>query len=66
MAPKKGKPAAAPTAKGTASRGTARAVASPAPVATPVTGDSQQLLREAAWSRMFGRADTKNPFARSR
>jgi hypothetical protein len=23
-----------------------------------------RLLREAAWSRMFGRVDAKNPFAR--
>jgi hypothetical protein len=66
MATKKGKPAAAPAAKAAASRPTARADASPAPVATPAAGNSQRLLREAAWSRMFGRADTKNPFARSR
>ena len=28
------------------------------------TGDSNRLLREAAWSRMFGRTETKNPFTR--
>jgi hypothetical protein len=26
--------------------------------------DSSRLLREAAWSRMFGRVESKNPFAR--
>ena len=26
--------------------------------------DSNRLLREAAWSRMFGRIETKNPFTR--
>ena len=26
--------------------------------------DPNRLLREAAWSRMFGRIETKNPFAR--
>ncbi len=64
MATKKDKPAAAPVAKAVASRGTARTVAQPAALATQATGNSQRLLREAAWSRMFGRADTKNPFAR--
>ena len=66
MATKKAKPAASPAAKAVTSKGTARAVAQPAAVATPEAGSSQRLLREAAWSRMFGRADTKNPFARSR
>lgn len=28
------------------------------------TSDSNRLLREAAWSRMFGRIEAKNPFAR--
>jgi hypothetical protein len=27
-------------------------------------GDSNRLLREAAWSRMFGRVESKNPFTR--
>ena len=27
-------------------------------------GDSNRLLREAAWNRMFGRIETKNPFTR--
>ena len=32
----------------------------------PVTNttDLTRLLREAAWSRMFGRVESKNPFAR--
>ncbi len=29
-----------------------------------VSSNPNRLLREAAWSRMFGRADAKNPFAR--
>jgi hypothetical protein len=33
-------------------------------VATPARTDPNRLLREAAWSRMFGRTDAKNPFAR--
>ena len=27
-------------------------------------GDSTRMLREAAWSRMFGRIESKNPFTR--
>jgi hypothetical protein len=27
-------------------------------------GDSNRLLREAAWSAMFGRVESKNPFTR--
>jgi hypothetical protein len=27
-------------------------------------GNSNRLLREAAWSRMFGRVESKNPFTR--
>lgn len=26
--------------------------------------DPRQLMREAAWSRMFGRTESKNPFTR--
>ncbi len=62
MATKKAKPAAVPATKAVASRAPAQSVAQPA--AMPATGNSQWLLREAAWSRMFGRADMKNPFAR--
>ena len=28
------------------------------------SGNSNRLLREAAWSRMFGRVESKNPFSR--
>jgi hypothetical protein len=28
------------------------------------SGSSNRLLREAAWSRMFGRVEAKNPFSR--
>ncbi len=34
------------------------------PVATPRASNPQQLIREAAWSRMFGRIEAKNPFTR--
>jgi hypothetical protein len=27
-------------------------------------GNPNRLLREAAWSRMFGRVESKNPFTR--
>jgi hypothetical protein len=45
--------------------GTPRAAA-PVALAPQPANASQRLLREAAWSRMFGRTDAKNPFARSR
>jgi len=33
--------------------------------AQPASGnDSNRLLREAAWSRMFGKVESKNPFTR--
>lgn len=35
-------------------------------LATPEAASVQRLLREAAWSRMFGRTEARNPFARSR
>jgi len=28
------------------------------------SSDSTRMLREAAWSRMFGRVESKNPFTR--
>jgi hypothetical protein len=64
MATKKDKPA--PASKAVAGRATARTTAPPAALAASETGNSQRLLREAAWSRMFGRTEAKNPFARSR
>jgi hypothetical protein len=61
MALKKG--ATAPPARGQAVK-----PAAPRPVAqqrSPGGGsDSTRLLREAAWSRMFGRVESKNPFTR--
>jgi hypothetical protein len=57
--------------KSEATRPKARTAPAPAdaraarPAAQPaVSGDSNRLLREAAWSRMFGRTESKNPFAR--
>ena len=48
-------------------RGQAVKAAVPRPVAPQrATGgsdsDTTRLLREAAWSRMFGRVESKNPF----
>jgi hypothetical protein len=34
------------------------------PAAAPRPSSPQQLMREAAWSRMFGRTESKNPFTR--
>ena len=43
----------------------AKAVAArPAVVERSAGGDSTRMLREAAWSRMFGRVESKNPFTR--
>jgi hypothetical protein len=36
----------------------------PASVALTAASASTRLLREAAWSRMFGRVESKNPFTR--
>jgi hypothetical protein len=33
-------------------------------IASTPGGDSNRLLREAAWSQMFGRVESKNPFTR--
>jgi hypothetical protein len=30
----------------------------------PSSGNPNRLLREAAWSAMFGRVESKNPFTR--
>jgi hypothetical protein len=62
MAPRK-KPAAAtrkaPAPAATGTQRTTRQSAQPAS-----SNDLNRLLREAAWSRMFGRVEAKNPFAR--
>lgn len=63
MALKKDKPADSPARKTASLR---PAAAAPPTVAAPAPNNSQRLLREAAWSRMFGRTESKNPFARSR
>lgn len=36
----------------------------PLPAAMNTTSNSNRLLREAAWSAMFGRVESKNPFTR--
>lgn len=57
------KPAAAP-----AKPRQADAESTPRPGRTDTSAanrvDSNRLLREAAWSRMFGRVESKNPFTR--
>ena len=62
MAPRKAKPA--PAAKKSAAPAIGQRATRQD--AAPETGasDPNRLLREAAWSRMFGRTDAKNPFAR--
>lgn len=54
------------TASGrTMRKATARSAAPQTPPrVAPASNDSNRLLREAAWSRMFGRTEAKNPFAR--
>jgi len=69
MAPRKEKPTPGSNGK-QASGGVPAAIPAtsvPATVlATPEAAGTQRLLREAAWSRMFGRTESRNPFARSR
>jgi hypothetical protein len=63
MAPRKAKSAAAvPKARAPAAA-TGRGANRPDAQAAG-SGDSNRLLREAAWSRMFGRIESKNPFTR--
>jgi hypothetical protein len=65
MAPRKAKPAPAAEA---AQKSAAPAIGQRAPrqagAAAAAGSDPNRLLREAAWSRMFGRIEAKNPFAR--
>lgn len=69
MAAKKGSPATAgakpapaarqgPAARKEAPRGNGQQATAAA------TEDPRRLMREAAWARMFGRTETKNPFTR--
>ena len=62
MAQKKAKPAPVARKGRTAAANEQR----PAATRTAATGgtDPNRLLREAAWSRMFGRIEAKNPFTR--
>ncbi len=64
MATKKVKPAAASVDKAAATQAMERADTQPAVLAAQDADNGQRWLREAAWSRMFGRNETKNPFAR--
>jgi len=61
----KKKTKSAPIARKAASKAAVerRAVREVAVVATSAN-NSNRLLREAAWSRMFGRVELKNPFTR--
>lgn len=61
MAQKKAKPA--PVAQKVSTPAATRAARPPTTAATGGT-DPNCLLREAAWSRMFGRVEAKNPFTR--
>jgi hypothetical protein len=66
MAPRKAKPA--PAARVAAPKSAAPVSERRAPRqaggAAAAGSDPNRLLREAAWSRMFGRTEAKNPFAR--
>jgi len=61
--PRKAKTAAAASKSRAPAAATERG-ASGQNVRTAGGGDSNRLLREAAWSRMFGRTESKNPFTR--
>ena len=64
MARKAKQPEAAPK-KAAATERTAQPAERSAQQAQPAGSDSSnRLLREAAWSRMFGRVESKNPFTR--
>jgi len=63
MATKKTKPA--PVVRKAAPKvSSKRTDTGPLAAVAAVAGDSNRLLREAAWSRMFGRVEAKNPFTR--
>lgn len=64
MAPRKAK-AAAPAPKARAPAAAAAERRATRQAAQPESGSNpNRLLREAAWSRMFGRVESKNPFTR--
>lgn len=64
MAPRKAKNTT--VASKTRTQATATERRSPREPLMPATNaaDLNRLLREAAWSRMFGRVESKNPFTR--
>jgi hypothetical protein len=62
MAPRKAKPA--PVARKAAAPATGRRATRQDTAAASGGNDPGRLLREAAWGRMFGRTEAKNPFAR--
>ena len=66
MAPRKAKAAApAPKARAPAAAAAAAERRATRQAAQPESGSNpNRLLREAAWSRMFGRVESKNPFTR--
>ena len=64
MAPRKGTPSP-PARKIAAKPASERRVAREAtPISSSSSNNTSRLLREAAWSQMFGRVESKNPFAR--
>lgn len=63
MAPRKTKAETAPAKAGTPVVAV-EARMTRSTVRQPTGGDPNRLLREAAWSRMFGRTEAKNPFTR--
>jgi hypothetical protein len=65
MAPRKAKNTiVAPKTRAQATVTERRSSSRPLPAAATNPADLGRLLREAAWSRMFGRIESKNPFAR--
>jgi hypothetical protein len=63
MATRKTKPPPA-ASKATPKAATERRIVRQGTVAVAVGSESNRLLREAAWSQMFGRVESKNPFTR--
>jgi hypothetical protein len=65
MARKAKQTTAAPAAPRTRSKAAATQRGEPRATERPTTnGDLNRLRREAAWSQMFGRVESKNPFTR--
>ena len=64
MAIKQGKPTVAVSGKTLAAKAAPRPAQPRAAPSSQPGANPQQLMREAAWRRMFGGAETKNPFTR--